>query len=66
MRDWRRKRYEADGVPAYVVFSDATLEALAEVKPTSPDGLLAISGIGDTKLTRYGEELLDVLTGSGG
>lgn len=66
LRDWRRKRSEADGVPAYVVFSDATLEALAEVKPTSPDGLLAISGIGETKLTRYGEELLDVLTGSGG
>jgi DNA helicase-2/ATP-dependent DNA helicase PcrA len=61
LREWRRTRAESDEVPAYVVFSDATLEALAEVKPTTAAALLEISGIGETKLARYGDELLTVL-----
>lgn len=62
LREWRRHRAEADEVPAYVVFSDATLEALAEVKPSSEKELLGISGIGETKLERYGADLLALLT----
>ncbi len=61
LREWRRTRAEADQVPAYVVFSDATLEALAETRPTSTTALLEINGIGQTKLERYGSELLQLL-----
>ena len=61
MREWRRARAEGDGVPAYVVFTDATLQLLAEYRPTTESGLLAISGVGPQKVARYGEELLDLL-----
>jgi DNA helicase II / ATP-dependent DNA helicase PcrA len=62
LRAWRRKRAEADGVPAYVVFNDRTLAALTERQPRSRGELLAIEGIGPSKLDRYGDELLALLT----
>jgi DNA helicase-2/ATP-dependent DNA helicase PcrA len=62
LRAWRRKRAEADGVPAYVVFNDRTLAALTERRPRSRGELLAIEGIGPSKLDRYGDELLALLT----
>ncbi|HEV8372044.1 MAG TPA: ATP-dependent DNA helicase UvrD2, partial [Actinomycetota bacterium] len=58
LRAWRRKRAEADGVPAYVVFNDRTLAALTERRPRSRGELLAVEGIGPSKLDRYGDELL--------
>ena len=61
LRAWRRKRAEADGVPAYVVFNDRTLAALTERRPRSRGELLAVDGIGPSKLDRYGEELLALL-----
>jgi DNA helicase-2/ATP-dependent DNA helicase PcrA len=62
LRAWRRKRAEADGVPAYVVFNDRTLAALSERRPRSRGELLAVEGIGPSKLDRYGDELLALLT----
>jgi DNA helicase II / ATP-dependent DNA helicase PcrA len=62
LRAWRRKRAEADGVPAYVVFNDRTLAALSERRPRSRGELLAVEGIGPAKLDRYGDELLALLT----
>jgi DNA helicase-2/ATP-dependent DNA helicase PcrA len=61
LRAWRRKRAEADGVPAYVVFNDRTLAALSERRPRSRGELLAVEGIGPSKLDRYGDELLGLL-----
>ena len=67
LRAWRRKRAEADGVPAYVVFNDRTLAALTERLPRSRGELLAVEGIGPSKLDRYGDELLALLEpGEGG
>jgi DNA helicase II / ATP-dependent DNA helicase PcrA len=65
LRAWRRKRAEADGVPAYVVFNDRTLAALAERRPRSRGELLAVDGIGPAKLDRYGDELLGLLATDG-
>jgi DNA helicase-2/ATP-dependent DNA helicase PcrA len=65
LRAWRRKRAEADGVPAYVVFNDRTLAALTERRPRSRGELLAVDGIGPTKLDRYGDELLALLATDG-
>jgi DNA helicase-2/ATP-dependent DNA helicase PcrA len=62
LRAWRRKRAEADGVPAYVVFNDRTLAALTERQPRSRGELLAVDGIGPSKLDRYGDELLALIT----
>jgi DNA helicase-2/ATP-dependent DNA helicase PcrA len=58
LRDWRTEQAKAASVPAYVVFTDATLVALAEARPTSERALLAVPGVGRTKLERYGVELL--------
>jgi DNA helicase II / ATP-dependent DNA helicase PcrA len=65
LREWRRERARERDVPAYVIFTDATMEALAETRPVDEDGLLAISGIGPDKVTRYGPELLDLLAPDG-
>ena len=62
LRSWRKEQADAQSIPAYVVFSDATLEALAEVRPKDRRGLQSINGIGKTKLDRYAEELLEILT----
>jgi superfamily II DNA helicase RecQ len=48
-------------VPAYVVFNDRTLAALTERRPRSRGELLAVEGIGPSKLDRYGDELLALL-----
>ena len=52
------------GVPAYVIFSDATLLEMAAYRPTTEDELLEISGVGPAKLQRYGRLFLEVLSGS--
>jgi len=62
LRAWRRDRAKQDEVPSYVVFNDRTLAALTERRPRSRGELLAVEGIGPTKLDRYGEELLRILS----
>ena len=63
LREWRAEQARAASVPAYVVFTDATLTAIAEVRPTTERELLAISGVGRTKLDRYGADVLALCTG---
>jgi superfamily II DNA helicase RecQ len=48
-------------VPAYIVFSDKTLRAMAEARPSTPQDFLAVSGVGPLKLERYGEVFLEAL-----
>lgn len=50
-------------MPAYVVFSDATLLAMTAERPTSEAELLSIPGVGPRKLERYGAAFLEVLAG---
>ena len=61
LRTWRKARADEDSVPAFVVFTDATLELIAEVKPADEQALLRINGIGRAKLDRYGSAVLEVL-----
>ena len=63
LRQWRLERSRADEVPAYVVFSDATLRQLARHRPTTDAELLAVPGIGPAKLAAYGEALKSLLSG---
>ncbi|MBJ7359351.1 UvrD-helicase domain-containing protein [Nocardioides sp.] len=62
LREWRKGRADAEEVPAFVVFSDATLQLIAELKPTSAKALLGISGIGPQKLEKYGEDVLELVS----
>ena len=61
LRRWRRETAQAAGVPAYVVFHDATLAAIAVAQPANLNDLLRVPGVGDSKLRKYGEEVLEVL-----
>jgi DNA helicase-2/ATP-dependent DNA helicase PcrA len=64
LRAWRRAQAESQKVPPYVVFSDATLVAIADNHPASRVALARISGVGPTKLDRYAEPVLAVLGGA--
>ncbi|MGB8362621.1 MAG: ATP-dependent DNA helicase UvrD2 [Acidimicrobiia bacterium] len=61
LRDWRRQQAQTQGVPAYVVFNDKTLEALAALRPSTTEALLGVPGIGPAKLEAYGDELIDLI-----
>ena len=61
LREWRKGRADEEKVPAFVVFNDATLQLIAEVRPTSERELLKITGIGRSKLEKYGEDVLGLL-----
>ncbi|MGQ0573306.1 MAG: DNA helicase RecQ [Pseudonocardia sp.] len=61
LRAWRGAAAKEQGVPAYVIFHDATLREIAVASPASLAGLAGISGVGETKLARYGEQILAVL-----
>jgi DNA helicase-2/ATP-dependent DNA helicase PcrA len=62
LREWRREA--AGNKPAFTVFTDATLEAIAEAKPDTAADLLRINGVGRSKLDAYGEDLLALIAAS--
>ncbi|WP_117199515.1 ATP-dependent DNA helicase UvrD2 [Nocardiopsis sp. TNDT3] len=64
LRDWRRACAQEQKVPAYVIFTDATLQAVAEQEPGSLTQLAAVSGVGAVKLDRYGEAVLALVAGA--
>lgn len=61
LKAWRTAEAKEQQVPAYVVFTDATLTAIAEQRPSDAAGLVAIPGIGARKLDRYGQAVLTLL-----
>jgi ATP-dependent DNA helicase RecQ len=65
LRAWRGATAREQGVPAYVVFHDATLRQIAAVAPTTLAGLSEINGVGEAKLAKYGEQVLEVLAKPG-
>lgn len=66
LRAWRASVAKDSQVPAYVVFSDATLQAISEALPASEAELLDISGVGPSKLERYGAEVLQIIASTRG
>jgi len=62
LRQWRYGMAREHGVPAYVIFHDSTLEAVAALRPRSLDDLGGVFGIGAKKLERYGEALLTIVS----
>ena len=61
LREWRKERAASDEVAAFMVFSNSTLEQIAEYRPRTPAALLKISGVGPDKLQKYGDELLTLV-----
>ena len=64
LRAWRSAEAKEQGVPAYVIFHDATLREIATGKPTTLAQLGTMSGVGENKLAKYGEAILGVLADS--
>jgi superfamily II DNA helicase RecQ len=61
LRAWRKEQADFDSVPAYVVFSNVTLDAIAAAAPSSVAELAGISGIGPVKRDKYGETLVAIV-----
>jgi ATP-dependent DNA helicase RecQ len=61
LRAWRTGVAKELGMPPYVIFHDSTLRLIAAAPPTTLPGLAQVNGVGETKLARYGQQILDVL-----
>ncbi|HMG65767.1 MAG TPA: HRDC domain-containing protein, partial [Streptosporangiaceae bacterium] len=61
LRAWRAATAKETGMPAYVIFHDATLRAIAAQAPGTLAELATISGVGEAKLAKYGQQVLDTL-----
>ena len=66
LRALRKRLADAEGVPAYIVFSDSVLRQMVRCLPVTNDEMLLLSGVGPVKLARYGEAFLEVLRASKG
>jgi DNA helicase-2/ATP-dependent DNA helicase PcrA len=64
LKTWRRNHAKAADVPAFVIFNDATLQAVAASRPTSHVALLSVPGIGPVKAQRFGPDLLRIVAES--
>jgi len=61
LREWRRNTARDSGLAAFLVLHDTTLDALCAAKPSTLVALRAVSGFGDKKVERYGQEILEAL-----
>ena len=61
LRSWRAATAKEQGVPAYVVFHDATLRQIAAETPSTLTELAKVNGVGENKLAKYGQQILDAL-----
>jgi ATP-dependent DNA helicase RecQ len=61
LRAWRAATAKEQGVPAYVIFHDATLREIATESPSTLAELGSVSGVGENKLAKYGQQILDTL-----
>ncbi|HKS98116.1 MAG TPA: DNA helicase RecQ [Rugosimonospora sp.] len=66
LRAWRAATAKEQGVPAYVIFHDSTLRQIASEQPATLSALGTVSGVGENKLAKYGQQILDVLATSAG
>jgi ATP-dependent DNA helicase RecQ len=64
LRAWRAATAKEQGVPAYVIFHDASLRQIATQAPASLAALASVNGVGESKLAKYGEQILEVLSGA--
>jgi ATP-dependent DNA helicase RecQ len=62
LRAWRTAQAKEQAVPPYIIFNDATLRQIAATTPSTLDELSAISGVGENKLAKYGQQILDTLS----
>ena len=62
LREWRAAQAREQGVPAYVIFQDRTLREIATQRPADLNAVACVNGVGQAKLEKYGQDILEVLT----
>jgi DNA helicase-2/ATP-dependent DNA helicase PcrA len=62
LKEWRKQEAAEQSLPAYCVFTDATLMAIAEAKPHNSADLMRIHGLGAAKAAKYGEHVIAIIT----
>lgn len=60
---WRMEVARRQNMPAYVILQDATLREIAVIKPKTPDDLLHIAGMGSKRLSMWGRDILELVSG---
>jgi DNA helicase-2/ATP-dependent DNA helicase PcrA len=65
LRSWRKAQADQERVPAYCIFTDATLVAIAESRPRTARELIKVPGVGKTKISQYGADVLEVVNDHG-
>ena len=65
LRGWRAAAAKEQGVPAYVIFHDATLRQISVQGPATLAELATVNGVGDAKLAKYGQQILDIVAAAG-
>jgi superfamily I DNA/RNA helicase len=63
LKQWRNSKAQSIGIPSYMIFPNTTLEELVSKMPQSKSELFHISGLGPTKIAKYGDEIIEVITG---
>ena len=63
LKHWRKQTADEQKLPAYCVFTDATLLSIAEARPANPAELIKIHGLGTSKAAKYGEAVLEIIAG---
>lgn len=66
LRQLRKRLADAEGVPPYIVFSDAALRSMCLVLPKTEDEFLEVNGVGPVKLERYGQQFLEAIRSASG
>ncbi len=61
LRSWRNSEAQKNGIPAYTVLTNKTLEALSDIKPTRKEELQEITGIGKVKYEKYGDKIIELV-----
>jgi ribonuclease D len=64
LRSWRLAEARARGIPAFRILTDRQLVAIAEAQPSGPDELLAVSGLGEKRVQRYGTQIMRIVRGT--
>lgn len=64
LKAWRKKLAEEENVPPYFIFNDKTLIEIANQKPSNARGLLSISGIGELKAKKFGDDIIRIISGA--
>jgi superfamily II DNA helicase RecQ len=62
LKEWRLTTARSDGVPAYVIATDALLAEIVDQRPSTIPALRRVKGLGPSRLARYGAELLEIVT----